>query len=133
MLKELAQYIENQTTYTIGADLFAGEIPSSARPPYILIKESPGSVRDFNLVDRLDAMIQVVVHQSSYMKAREVANEIADLFHGNCGISLPVLNSGDTALEIASGTLTSGPYMLGFDDYQNQMASINLLLVIQNL
>ena len=132
MLNELAQYIENNTSLTIGSTLFVGTRPASNYTPCVVLYESPGSVHNFDLIDRVDVMLQVVAHNTTYPSARSMAEQVLVLLHGNSGMNLPVIGSGDTPIQVASAKVISGPYSLGFDANQLYSVSVNLLLIIQN-
>jgi hypothetical protein len=132
MLQQVVSYIQSQTSLTLGVDLFAGDA-NLINVDHVTIYDSPGTAPDFDLPDRIDAMIQIIAHYENYIEARDKANEIANLFHGNCGITLPIVSSGETQLQVSTGQILNGPYSLGYDSQQKCMVSINLLLVIQNL
>jgi hypothetical protein len=117
MIQEIAQFIEDQTSLTIGVDLFVGHLPSMTQggtvPPLRLasVMEKTPSATDGYWPDYEQKEIQVLVKGQSYFTARALAYEIYRALHGQAGWRLPVLTSGE---EYIANTIdgVSPPYPL---------------------
>lgn len=93
MLKNITQYIKNNTTgFTIGTNLFAGFIPSTAQNDAVVLRES-GGLPDFYLTDKVEVAIQVLSRASDYWVARANAMKVFDCLHGIAGVTLPTVDS----------------------------------------
>lgn len=101
MIEEIAQFIEDQTSLTMGVDLFVGhlptEIPGGGEPPLLLatVMENTPSATDGDWPDYEQKEIQVLVKGPSYFTARALAYHIYRALHGQAGWRLPVLTSGE--------------------------------------
>jgi len=129
MLKELAQYVENKTDLTIGTDLFVGAVPPLEANDAAALLETPGAWDQF-LPDKRTVLLQVYSRSKEYLKAREVVLTILNVFHGQSGIVLPVITSGEE-YEVSAGVVINGPYSLGQDDKLRHEIVANVRLEIQ--
>lgn len=104
MLQEFCQWIENNTAWKIGIDLFIAELPltrddGTAVPERcVVIYEDGPAVGDGNLPDRSDKEIQIWNRNADYWLAREDAKALYKRLHLKENISLPVLTSGENYL-----------------------------------
>lgn len=129
MLKALAQYVENQTSLTIGTNLFVGSVPPSVTNDAAALLDSPGAWDPF-LPDKRTLLIQIYARSKDYHKAKEVVLTILNVFHGKSGIVLPVITSGEE-YEVSAGVAVNGPYSLGQDDKLRHELVANVRLEIQ--
>jgi len=112
-IKEIAQWIENNTTWVIGTNLFVGHLPLK-RPDgsdipdrcLVILENSPGTVEP-DLPDRLDKAIQLWNRSRNYFEARDDAFNLFELIHGTSGWNLPVLVSGNQYLAMTVDAIGS--------------------------
>jgi len=130
MIKAIAQYIENETDFTIGTDLWVGFIPSSETGDCVALIES-GGVPNFYLKDAKAKAVQVISRAADYQMARSNAQTIFDLLHGAAGISLPEVVEGELYY---ANTITaiSDPQSLGQDEKGLFIISTNYFFRVQN-
>jgi hypothetical protein len=95
LLKHIAQWIEDNSAWQIGKDLFVGHLPlelvGGGKPPdrcVVLLQNTPGAVVG-DLPDRVDKPIQVWNRAENYSDAEDDAIGIFDLIHGTAGWNLP--------------------------------------------
>lgn len=130
MLKQITQYIKNQTTgFTIGTNLFAGFAPPTAQDDVVVIKETGGDT-DFELKDKLEKTIQVLSRASDYWTARENAMKVFVCLHGIAGITLPVID--EEAYYLNAAEAINAPQSLDQDEKGLFNISTNYILRIQN-
>ena len=103
-LREIAQFIEDNTSWQIGVDFFVGHLPPKTDdgedPPVrcvVLLENTPGAVEG-QLPDRIDKPVQIWNRAQNYTQARDDAYEFYNLLHGTHGWNLPVLTSGEEYL-----------------------------------
>ena len=126
MLKELTQYIENNTVYVIGTNLFAGKIPPKKEGIVAVVEQRDPGVREghFELKDIGQTPFRIVARGASkrgYFETLTVAQTIFDLLNGANQITLPVINSGSTYLvNITCNT----PYYVGQDEKERDMIHV---------
>ncbi len=128
MIKEITQYIENNTDLEIGKDLFAGFTPSTAQDEAVVIIETGGAT-EHELPDYIEKTIQVLSRDTTYWTARKNALLVYDLLHGSAGITLPVVDSKEYYMNIAQAI--TAPQSLGQDAKGLWQISTNYILRIQ--
>lgn len=130
MLKSITKYIENESGYEIGINLFAGFVPSTIDNDYIVVIETGGRPQP-DLKDYIEKSIQVMVSAKEYFSAVAMANDIYDILHSAAGISLPVVVAGK---EYFANTISaiSGPQSLGQDDRGKFVLSTNYIFKIKD-
>jgi hypothetical protein len=101
MIQEIAQLIENRTTWVIDSTMFIGHLPSKTMggiaPPervVVLLENTPPAVIG-QLPDRQDKEVQVLNRARTFFTARADATAIYRLLHGLSWVDLPVLTSGE--------------------------------------
>lgn len=118
MIQELAQWIENKTSWQIGVDLFVGHLPDfrpGTKIPVperlvLLLETTPSADPTAGyLPDRVDKEIQIWNRAKTYFTARYDAFALYRRIHGRAWISLPVLTSGEEYLIMAADAV-SEPY-----------------------
>ena len=70
MIKEITKYIEDNTSYTIGIDLFSGHRPQSAPVECIAVLENAGGKPDFYLTDYVEKPIQILIRAKTFFNIR---------------------------------------------------------------
>lgn len=103
-LREIGQWIEDNSAWIIGTDLFVGHLPAKtpagADPPVravALLENTPGPLEG-QLPDRIDKMIQIWNRAQNYSRACEDALVLYELLHGTHGWNLPILTVGEEYL-----------------------------------
>jgi len=115
-IKEIAQWIENNTAWTIGTDFFVGHLPLKRQDGtdvpircMIILENTPGALVP-DLPDRIDKAIQIWNRAENYFDAREDAMGIFELIHGTAGWNLPVIVSGEQYLAmVVDGVASPAP------------------------
>jgi len=139
MLKEFAEFLEDETSLTVGTDLFAGFTPQSApeRTAIATIKDTGGparmpSRRTAPEIDAFEKHFQIFVRAGDYHAARDLASQIHDAVHGIAGEDLPVVTSG-VQWHIDSAEAVTTPQDLGQDEKLRHNFSTNFILHAQIL
>ena len=130
MLKELAQYIEDETALVIGTDLFAGYIPEGSQEDCIVLIESGGDPNT-SLSDAGAATIQILSRAKDYWTARDNAYLIYNFLHCAAGITLPVVTVGKEYY-INTISAIAFPQSVGQDDRGLFNVSTNFILQKQD-
>ena len=136
MLKEIVQFIEDQTSFVIGTDLFAGHRLQDAPDQCQVVLETGGSALHFDLTDRNDKMIQVLSRGKTYFTAREDAMEVFDALHtgayGMSGHTLAAVAPAVQDYEAMVIEAVSDPQYIGQDEKGRYEFSTNYLFRIRN-
>ena len=132
MIKELAQYIENNTSMVIGTDLFAGWVTQGSQDTASVLTETGGATKDWSTTRRAPTF-QVISRGATYHTARDEAFTIFDLFNGTKGeITLPVITSGDDFM-IENIVPISSPQYIGQDQERRFEFSTNYLIYTKDI
>lgn len=99
MLREIGEWIEDETTLVVGTDLFTGHRTEDAPDDCtLLLASAPSTTPDqFDLPDRVDFSLQVLTRGTSYFTTEAKAIEVYDILKSTEGITLPNI-TGDTIL-----------------------------------
>lgn len=127
MLRELAKYIEQETTLEINVSLYVGFLHSGAHTECVCIYDRTGARLDFTGVVT-EHPIQFFSRAESYDVARRLGLTMHDLFcgQGKAGIDLPVFVSGESYF-INSAEHINGPYYVGEDTANSHQFMTNIL------
>lgn len=96
MIKELTKYIENNTTFDIDVDLFAGFRPADAPARCVAILEPTGGAVNSYFPDAGEKVIQILTRATSYWDARADAYTVFDLLKSKAQVTLPMIISDTT-------------------------------------
>lgn len=126
MIKEIAQYIENNTSLIIGTDFFVGTrlLPQEANTG-VVITEPGSGILDPLFPDLGEYVFQFIAFGLDFYDTRENINEIYTLTHGMEGITLPQIDSG-TIWYIEFASALQNIAYLGTDDRGRHEYSFNL-------
>lgn len=118
MIKEFAEYIEDNTSLTVGTDLYAGSRPSSDDGASTLIEESEPGIRDPHpgLSDMGTSLYRIEVRGANtdgYMSTRDTAYTIFNALHAATQVTLPIVADGN---EYVVNINCSEPYSIGPDE-----------------
>jgi len=128
MIRELTQYIENNTSLVVGTTLFAGKIPPSRETAAVVIEQTspgyrdptPGSTTFGHTPFR--AVVRGAV-SDPYGTTEDTAIAVFNALHGKMQITLPVVVSGPTYLV---NVACYDPYYLGVDDRRRDTFIVNI-------
>jgi hypothetical protein len=112
MIRELATYIENNSGYTIGTDLFARPLNTEDRVNASSL-DLGGGDSDFYIADRNTQIVTLRTRNQSYFSGLAVATEIHDLLHRQYQLSLPVVSGVGDAYTAHVIVALSPPQYLG--------------------
>lgn len=132
MIKELCQWIEDNTSFVIGTTVFAGYAPSDAAYTCSVVRETGGPPKTYSTT-RGTRSIQVLSRGDSYFNARADATTIHDLIRSNRGeVTLPVVTSGEE-WTIESVTPVDSPYYMGQDARGLHLFTCNYLVRVKEV
>lgn len=113
MIKEFCEYIEDNTDFTIGTDLFALSEDTDAVDECIIIAEPSPGLANALLTDNRQFALVAYSRATSKHTARDNAYTVFNQLHGVFQTSLPVVGSGPVyTCNISCAT----PYYLGLDE-----------------
>lgn len=93
MIRELTQYVEDNTSFEIDTNLFAGFRPADAPDRCVAILEPTGGAVNSYFPDAGEKAVQVLTRATSYWDARTDAYVVFDLLKSLAQVTLPVLVS----------------------------------------
>lgn len=113
MIKELVTYIANNTSFTIGTDLFAISVDSDDIDECVVIDESAPGLVHGTLTDYRQVPLTAYSRATTRFTARANAYTVFDCLHGIQQVTLPVVSGGYTyTCDIECRT----PYYVGLDE-----------------
>jgi len=131
VLKQITQYIKNNTTgFTIGTNLFAGFVPSTAANDIVVVRESGGAT-DADLVDKVEYAIQVLSRAVDYWVARANAIKVYDCLHCKKGITLPTVDGKAYYANVIQAI--TAPQNVGQDEAGLHNISTNFIIRIEDV
>ena len=132
MLKNIAQYVDNQLSCSLGVDLFHGWRPEGVADDCITLLERTGRMDNFYIPGCSSVPVQIISRSVSYGDGLAGAWSVINLFCGvdKAGITLPTLVSGEIYRVNAAETI-SGPFWMGQDEKGRHEFSANILLHAQ--
>ena len=131
MIKEFCEYIEDNTSFTIGTDLFAASLDSDTPDDCILIEEdAPGLVDDL-LSDFRQVPLTVYSRNLKRFTARDNAYTLFNLLVGAAQIDLPEVASGGV---YSCNVSCSTPAYIGLDETKRRYVySMPIVVIVSNL
>lgn len=137
-LREIAKWIENNTAWEIGVNMFVGHLPLKTEagtvPPahcITLLENSPGPVEG-QLPDRKDKMVQIRCRAKKYSEADIDAQALFDLMHGTHGWNLPVLTPGRVYLAMTVDAMGTPAPIENPDEKGRTVFSTNYMWKIED-
>jgi hypothetical protein len=128
VLKELTVFICSKVTgLTIGGNVQVGFRAQDAPVRCHTFLESGGALPAFELVDRVDYMLQVATRGETYQQARADAYAIFDAINGTAGWQIPALVSGGQDYEAQVIEALAAPQFIGQDEKGAHEMSCNYM------
>lgn len=134
MIKEVAQYIENETAtgktvLKLGVNLFVGPVRTDAPAEAVQVIETTPGISHVVMPDIAQVPIQILSRGGTYLSARKYAYAVHNVLHGLIGVTLPVVDNGPKYLvNICNG---NSPFYLGPDEKLSHVFSANYMFRIQ--
>lgn len=113
MIKELCTYIANNTSFTLGIDLFALSVDSDLIDRCVVIAETGAGLVHGTLTDYRQVPVTAYTRAATRFTARDDAYTVFDCLHGKQQIELPVVGSGYT---YTCNFECRTPYYIGLDE-----------------
>lgn len=113
MIKELCTYIDTNTSFTLGTDLFAISVDSDKIDECVVIAETGAGLAHGLLTDYRQIPLTAYTRATTRFTARDNAYTVFNLLHGVQQVSLPVIGSG--AVYVCNFECRT-PYYLGLDE-----------------
>ncbi len=133
MLKELSTWICTKVAgLVIGGNVQVGFRAQDAPVRCHTFLESGGALPAFELVDRVDYMLQVATRGETYQQARVDAYEIFDAINGTAGWQIPALVSDGQAYEAQVIEALAAPQYIGQDEKGAFEFSCNVMFRMKN-
>ena len=123
MIKELAQYIEDNSAFVIGTTLQVLSREQDAPDRCVVIQETAGGDTNFWQKDMEWLQIQVVARGMTYFNARDDARAIHALLHGAAGLTIGV--APGTEYIVGAITAVAAPQYIGQDEERRYEFSTN--------
>mgnify|MGYP006921350691 CR=1 FL=1 len=128
MIKELADYIEDNSTFVVGTTLQVGHREQGAPDRCVVIQETGGGDSNFWQHDMEWLQIQIIARGKTYFNARDDARAVHAILNGAAGIDI---GSGATIYH-ASITAINPPQYIGQDDTRRYEFSTNYRVAYYN-
>ena len=129
MIKEIATFIANKASLTIGDNLFAGHRPQGTIDACDVVLESAGGSVFPELPERADIVFQVLSRAKTYFTARARAWAIYDAIYrnwtyGSAGWTLPLILSDSISACDATDDWTGTALSIDNADYKEGTGSL---------
>lgn len=132
-LKEISQWIEDNSAWEIGKTMFTGHLPqktpAGTDPPtrcVAILENTPGATEP-DLPDRIDKAIQIWNRGANYFDARNDAVALYELMAGTHGWNLPELTPGLKWLAMTVDAMGSPAPIENPDEKGNFVFSTNYI------
>lgn len=131
MFREIVQFIEGQTSFTLGTDLFAGHRPQSAPDRCVLIAESGGGSAVASESDFAEYAVQALTRAKTYFEARTDCWEVYEAIHSTFGWELPNWTGSGVDYLVNSIYALAIPQYIGQDENGMYEFSVNFIFHIE--
>ncbi len=128
MIKQLCQWIEDNSAFLIGTTLQAGHREQDAPDRCVVVQEPSGGDTNFWQTDMEWVMVQVIARGLTYFNARDDARAIHAILHGAAGIEFGT--SPD--IYVATITAMNPPQYIGQDERRRYEFSTNYRVAVYN-
>jgi len=125
MIKDFCEWLEDNTSFTVGSDLFAGFWNQDTPEQAVLVRESGGTEKPHSKIRRMQTF-QVLTRALDYHDSRTDLYTIYDLFKASKRGELTLLTivSGETWI-IESISALAPPQYIGEDEKRRHVLSTN--------
>ena len=131
MIKELAEYIEDELGLIVGQDVIVGSLNETVtKDRAVAIRENSGGEANFYLDDQDDRPVDMICRGENQSEARDLADLIFGHFHRRDSYELPLLTSGKNYYIIYS-MATAVPVDSGSDDRGRQYFTVTITFRVQ--
>jgi hypothetical protein len=113
MIKELCNYINANTSFTLGTTLFALSVDSDLIDKCVVVAETGAGLANGLLTDYRQVPLTVYTRATTRFTARDDAYTVFNLLHGTQQVSLTAIGSG--AVYVCNFECRT-PYYLGLDE-----------------
>ncbi len=113
MIKELTGYIDTNTAFTEGTDLFAEAVDPDDIDECIVVEEAAPGLADGILDGKRQVPLVVYARAATRFTARDNAYVVFDFLHRKMQISLPAIDAGPTYV---CNFVCMTPYYKGLDE-----------------
>jgi hypothetical protein len=128
MLKELCDWIDANSAFTLGTTLQCGHRVEGAPDRCAVVQETGGGDTNFDQVDMEWDQIQVVTRGETYFDARDDARAIHAILHGAAGIEF----GSSPTIYRATITAVNAPQYIGQDETRRFEFSTNYRVALYN-
>jgi hypothetical protein len=129
MLKELCDWIEDNSAFVCGTTLQVGWREQEAPDRCVVIQETAGGDSNYYQPDIEWLQIQVVARGKTYFNARDDARTIHDLLNGAAGIEI---GASPTFYIMGAITAVNPPQYIGQDEERRYEFSTNYRVAYYN-
>lgn len=123
LLTDIANYINTNTSFTLGTDLFIGTLPANIDNCVGIFQS--GGVEPTTYLDVIKPTIQVLVRNTNYETAQQLAYEIYDSLH-------QLYNQTMGSTEIYTVFALQEPTDIGEDETGRAVFTGNYVLEVKN-
>ena len=113
MIKELCNYIDTYTSFTLGTTLFAISVDSDLIDECVVIAEFAPGLADGLLTDKRFIPLAAYARAKTRFTARDNAYTVFNLLHGTQQVSLTAIGSGPVYV---CNFECRTPYYIGLDE-----------------
>lgn len=129
MIKELADWIEDNSSFFCGSTLQVGWREQGAPDRCVTIQETGGGDTNFYQPDMEWVQVQIIARGRTYFDARDDARTIHELMHGAAGITI---GNSPTYYVVGAITAVNPPQYIGQDDARRYEFSTNYRVAYYN-
>jgi len=132
MIKEFTQYIENNSSFVIDTNIFAGFRPADAPDRCLAVLEPTGGAVNSYFPDAGEKVMQILSRAVSYWDARADIYTVFDLLKSKAQITLPIIVS-DTIYKAEFIEAQNFPQSLQQDEEGRWEFSVNFAIRIRQM
>ncbi|HUX56757.1 MAG TPA: minor capsid protein [Bacteroidales bacterium] len=130
--EEITQFIENETTLTLGTTLQFGRFTTESPSRCTAVLFNKVSIAYFDVPDRIDVMVEADARDESYINARDDIEEVYNALFRRIDKALPVITSGNE-FKIQTSESITAPTWVGKDENNRHHWSTVLILRLKRV
>ena len=128
MLQAIAQFVSESLSWQMGDRLSYGYFSKTDPKRCVLISANIGEQPDFDFPDMVDKPVKFTCRAQQFTESEADAFSIFNLFKGESGITLPVI---DSPYVVNIAEVISGPASFDQNDEGLYVHTVHLMLNIQ--